>query len=171
MTMNRTVLVAAVALSVVSGANARSHDDDDRALRRNSFSARLSGENETPAVSSTGHGTNLLRLDESTSTITFRLSYADLEGNVTVAHVHFGQKNVAGGVMFFFCGGGGRPACPPSPATITGTVTAADIIGPNGQGIAPGEFAEAVAALREELAYANVHSDKHPAGEIRGQLH
>jgi hypothetical protein len=34
----------------------------------------------------------------------------------------------------------------------------------------PGEFAELVAAIRAGRAYANVHSDKVPAGEIRGQI-
>jgi CHRD domain len=174
MTMKRTVLGAAVVLSLLwsTKAPARGNDDDDHDLRRNVFAARLEGENETPAVSTVGHGSALLRVDEAASTLTFRLSYADLEGTVvTAAHVHLGQRNVAGGVMFFFCGGGGKPACPASPATITGTVTAADIVGPTGQGIAPAEFAEVARALREEIAYANVHTDKQPAGEIRGQLH
>jgi hypothetical protein len=49
-------------------------------------------------------------------------------------------------------------------------VTAADVIGPNGQGIAPGEFAEVLAAMREGVTYANVHSTRNPPGEIRGQI-
>jgi hypothetical protein len=53
---------------------------------------------------------------------------------------------------------------------VTGTITAANIIGPAEQGIAPGEFAEAVAAIRAGVAYVNVHSTKLPNGEIRGQL-
>jgi hypothetical protein len=40
-----------------------------------------------------------------------------------------------------------------------------------GQGIEPGAFAEIAAAIREGVAYANVHSSKWPGGEIRGQLH
>ena len=51
--------------------------------------------------------------------------------------------------MFFLCGGGGQPACPASPATVTGTVTAANVIGPAGQGVAPGEFQEAIDAMRD----------------------
>ena len=51
--------------------------------------------------------------------------------------------------MFFLCGGGGQPACPNAPATVTGTVTAANIIGPAGQGVAPGEFQEAIDAMRD----------------------
>jgi hypothetical protein len=133
--------------------------------------ARLSGDNEVPAVSSTGRGSFEARIDKDTETIEFELSYQDLEGTTIVAaHVHFGQKDVNGGVMFFLCGGGSKPACPPSPATITGTVVAADIVGPAGQGIDAGEFAEAVAAIRDGLAYTTVHTDKHPGGEIRGQL-
>ena len=59
---------------------------------------------------------------------------------------------------------------PPSPATIEGTVVAADVLGPTGQGIAAMEFAEVLEAIRDGLAYSNVHSDKFPAGEVRGQL-
>jgi hypothetical protein len=36
--------------------------------------------------------------------------------------------------------------------------------------IEPGEFAEALQALRSGVAYANVHTNKHPGGEIRGQV-
>ena len=53
---------------------------------------------------------------------------------------------------------------------MTGTIVPADIIGPTGQGIDVGEFEEAVAAIRAGVTYANVHTVKHPGGEIRGQI-
>ena len=105
------------------------------------------------------------------SSMEFELTYEDLEGTVTTqAHVHLGNKSDSGGVSYFLCGGGGRPACTPTSGTFTGTVTAADIIGPTGQGIAPGEFAEVLRATRAGVTYANVHTNKHPGGEIRGQI-
>jgi hypothetical protein len=145
---------------------------DDGPSRRTRFRARLSGLNEVPARSTTGSGLVTLKIDEATETITFELSYADLEGaTVGAAHVHLGQPGVNGGVMFFFCGGGSKPACPPAPAVVTGTVVASDIIGPAAQGIAPGEFDEVVAAIRSKVTYANVHTDLAPGGEIRGRLY
>ncbi|MGH9163598.1 MAG: CHRD domain-containing protein [Vicinamibacteraceae bacterium] len=139
--------------------------------RRRSFSARLHGGNETPAVFSTGRGFAVLRLNDAAETIDFIVSYSNLEGATTdVAHVHFGQTGVAGGIMFFLCGGPTTGACAPTSGTVTGTAGPADIIGPDGQGIASGEFAEALTAIRAGLGYVNVHTDKHPGGEIRGQL-
>jgi CHRD domain len=72
--------------------------------------------------------------------------------------------------MFFLCGGGGKPACPNISGTVTGTVTAADVIGPAGQGVAPGQFEEAITAMRAGSAYANVHTTVYQPGEIRGQV-
>jgi hypothetical protein len=46
----------------------------------------------------------------------------------------------------------------------------ANVIGPTGQGVSPGEFAEFVQALRAEAAYGNVHTTRFPAGEIRAQV-
>jgi hypothetical protein len=88
------------------------------------------------------------------------------------SHVHFGAKGTNGGVSFFFCGGGGKPACPAATSgTITGTVVAADVIGPAAQGIAAGDLADILRAIRHGVAYANMHTATFPAGEIRGQTH
>src|SRR6266850_969355 len=77
---------------------------------------------------------------------------------------------IAGSVAAFLCGGGSKPApCVPGTAN-TGTITPADVIGPTGQGIAPGEWNELVAAIRAGVAYANVHSTTQTGGEIRGQI-
>ena len=65
-------------------------------------------------------------------------------------------------------GGGGKPACPAN-GTVTGTVTAADVIGP-GRGIDPGEFGELIRAMRNGATYANVHSPTYQPGEIRGNI-
>jgi hypothetical protein len=62
-------------------------------------------------------------------------------------------------------------ACPPSPATIEGTIGPDDVTAlAAGQGIDAGEFDELVDAIQAGVTYANVHSTKFPGGEIRAQL-
>jgi hypothetical protein len=135
-----------------------------------SFTANLVGREEVPPVSTTGRGFFFGSLDEGETTLTFLLLYVDLEGTPSAAHIHFGPTGVAGGVVAFLCGGGGKPACPANGTQLTGTVTAADVTGPAGQGIAAGEFAELVRAMRAGDTYVNVHTNQFPSGEIRGQL-
>ncbi len=124
----------------------------------------------TPAgVSSPATGSFEAVIDDDAQTIDYTLSYSGLEAPVLFAHVHFGNRVTSGGVSAFLCGGGSKPACPQS-GSVSGTITAADVIGPTAQGIAAGEFGEFVDAIRAGLTYANVHSSKFPAGEIRGQI-
>ena len=135
----------------------------------NRFRAHLSGYQEVPAISSTGAGT--LTLEIQGDAIAFTLNYSAIEGGAALAsHIHFGQRSVNGGVIAFLCGGGNKPACTTPSGSFTGMITAADVIGPAGQGIEAGSFAEVVRALRAGIVYANVHSTRWPGGEIRGQL-
>jgi CHRD domain len=135
----------------------------------------LTGYEEVPAISTEGNGEFRARIDRRAEVIQYRLSYEDLEGDVLQSHIHLGQRAVNGGISAFLCSNlpsppPGTPACPPSPGTVEGTIEAADVIGPVGQGIEPGAFDELVAAIRAGVTYANVHSTKWPGGEIRAQL-
>ena len=146
-----------------------------------SISESLIGYEEVPSVSTVASGEFRARISDDDTRIDYELSYADLEGAVTQAHIHIGQKGVNGGISVWLCGNpspgpppinppAGTPACLPSPATITGTLTADNVVGPAGQGIAAGEFAELIQAIRAGKTYANVHSTKFPGGEIRSQI-
>jgi CHRD domain len=158
------VLVAALIVTGVIGIPAAG-------LAAQTFKAKLTGPREVPVCSTTGSGTAEVTIADDASQIDFEVTYdLDGDGSVTVAHIHLGKRTEAGGVIAFFCGGGGKLDCPPSPATVTGTIVPADVQGPIPQGIAPGEFDELLRALRSHLTYANVHSDICPGGEVRGQL-
>ncbi len=138
------------------------------------FSAKLVGDNEVPPTASTATGTFHMEIDNSTSntpTITFTMTYAGMSGNPTFSHLHFGQVNVSGGVMIFLCGGGGQPNCPAATSgTFSGTITPANVTGPTVQGINAGDLATALEAVGDGESYANIHSAKFPAGELRGQV-
>jgi CHRD domain len=74
-------------------------------------------------------------------------------------------------VSVFFCGGGGKPDCPATTSgSVSGTITAANVIGPASQGVDPGDLAALETAIRAGVAYANMHTMKFPTGEIRGQI-
>jgi hypothetical protein len=167
------IAAAVVALLAMLGASMPAHArDGHHSKSKRSFKADLQGFEETPAVFSTGSGEFEAQVSKDETSVDYELSWEDLEGaTVLFAHIHLGQTSVAGGVMAFLCGGGGKPACgAPSSGKITGTITAADIVGPSGQGVAPGEYAEFLASIRSGVTYANIHTDKHPGGEIRGQI-
>jgi hypothetical protein len=156
--------LAGASIALASGSN-NGHGKSGKG----SFRASLNGLQETPAVITNGRGK--LEFSMTSSQITFKLDYSGLSGPPLVAHIHVGQRNVAGAVSVFFCGGGGKPACPASTSgTVSGTIVAADVLGPVMQGVAPGDLASLEKAIRLGVAYANVHTTQSPAGEIRGQI-
>ena len=137
----------------------------------------LEGYQETPlTLSTTGEGSFRAKINNDGTSFSWTLSYKDLEGAVTQAHIHFGQRALSGGIAVWLCGTAAAPGptgtkpCPSPGGTVSGTATAAEVVGPLGQGIEPLAFAEVIAAIRAGVAYANVHSTKWPGGEIRGQL-
>ncbi len=171
--------VAIVALAGPVGADGKNH----RLIVR----AWLSGFEEAPSVvSSPGRGFLRAIVDEDAGTIQYWLTFDGIPNvpaappadqaitGVTQSHLHFGAHHTAGGVSVFLCssigtGPAGTQPCPQS-GQIRGTIHSTDVIGPAAQGIAPGEFAELVAAIRHRAVYVNIHSAVYPAGEIRGQL-
>jgi hypothetical protein len=177
--MRRRILAIAFATTTLATA----------AYAQSVFSGKLVGFQETPAVVSAGSGQVKLVISDDQQSISYELTYSGLEGStvaggkVLAAHIHVGQRNVAGGVSVFFCGGGKstvtQAACPAAAVgsdTIKGTWTAADVVGPTAQGIDPSNpnnenaFARLIAAIKAGRTYANVHSTRSPGGEIRGQI-
>jgi len=136
----------------------------------------MNGYEENPDVSSVASGSFSARLSEDGTKLAYELSYSGLEGTVTQGHIHFAKAAVNGGISIWLCETAGTqspvattPTCPQE-GTVTGEVGMADVIGPAGQGIAAGEFAEILAAMRAGHTYANVHSSKFGGGEIRAQI-
>jgi CHRD domain-containing protein len=151
------------------------------AVAGDGLKAKLRGFEEVAAgsgsVSTQASGTFRGEINNHGTEIDFELTYAGLEGTVQQGHIHVARRGVAGGISVWLCQtapsfidpAGLAKTCPPS-GKVEGTITAANVIGPRGQGIDPGEFAELVRAIRAGVTYANVHSTKFPTGEIRGQI-
>jgi CHRD domain len=141
----------------------------------NGFRERLTGYEEIPTLSTPANGEFKLKINRMSNTIDYRLSYEGFETPVLQAHIHLGARAFNGGISLFLCtnlgnGPAGTPECPTPSGEVSGTLDADDVVGPAGQGIAPGEFDEAVAAIRAGATYANVHSQARPGGEIRAQI-
>lgn len=179
--MRKCLLIAGVVTTaLVLGSSAGASDRE----AKNHFKVTLVGFQEVPAVSTTGMGQLDLRISDEPQMIEFTLTYDNLEGAapfvtngvVLASHIHLGARATNGGVSVFFCGGGGKPACPTpagAPVTITGVITPDNIVGPAVQGINAGEptaFEELVRAIRAGFTYANLHTTRWPGGEIRGQI-
>lgn len=171
--------------------------DEDRHLRAKltGFQEVIPPNLGLGAVFSTGSGRIRLKIDEKNREIRYTLTYTfpDADATPTVgtqfvnqAHLHFGQKHTTGGINVWLCQSTGQstdtpappavaavtPICPSPTGTVEGTIRPAQVIALAGQGFPAGEdgFDALLEAIRAGTIYANVHTDKFPSGEIRGQL-
>ena len=174
MTTVQVAVAAAIALAGASTAIADGKTD-------RSFSTKLIGYNETPlTLNSPGSGTFKATLSKDGSSLNYTLTFSGLTSDALQAHVHFGAPAITGQIILFLCtnlgnapaGSAGAQPCPAGGGTVTGTLTAADVIARPTQNIHSGAdgFAEILAAMRVGAAYANVHSVNFPGGEIRGAV-
>jgi len=140
--------------------------------------ALLSGYEESPAVSTTARGEFTATIAPDGEVIEYTETFSGLQGTVTQSHIHVGQLGVNGSVVIFLCQTaanpdptGLAPQCPQA-GTVTGTITAANVIAgaTAPQQLEAGDLAAVLTAIRAGAAYANVHTNVSPGGEIRGQL-
>jgi hypothetical protein len=169
--MNRgrtTVLLLAtiplLAMPLVAERNER-HEGPEREFR-----AELRGRNEVPLTLSAGRGTLALTVNDVDTSVHFVLRYSGLLTTVAASHIHVGQPGANGGVTVFFCGGGGRPACPQE-GTVEGDFTANDVLTLPTQQLELHNLEKLLKAIRAGQTYVNVHTATSPGGEIRGPIH
>lgn len=113
------------------------------------------------ATNSNGSGSVTLDYSPTADDFTYTLSWTNLTGDATMAHIHLGAPGVSGPIIVpFFM----TPM--PGTDTIMGTLTEADVTGMGGIST----IAQVEMAIENGDAYVNVHTAQYPAGEVRGQL-
>ena len=63
---------------------------------------RLTGFQEVPVISTDAEGK--FKAEVRRDRIEYQLRWEDLAGQVTQAHIHFGQRDVNGGISIWLCG-------------------------------------------------------------------
>jgi hypothetical protein len=137
--------------------------------------APLSGANEVPARDTKAVGSAVFRLSADGTQLDYRLIAANID-NVFAAHIHLGPEGTNGPVVAFLYSG--APASGRHNGVLaTGTITAANLIGP----LAGQSLSALVSEIEAGNAYVNVHTNDgvppsnegpgdFPGGEIRAQM-
>jgi hypothetical protein len=144
-----------------------------------SMHAKLSGFKEVPPKLTAGTGT--FQATVTGSTLSYRLTFSGLSSPAWMAHIHFAQPGVNGGIFLWLCQSATKPApapvaaktptCPAGGGTVSRSdVTAADILTVGDQNVVAGDFSGALSIIQSGNAYVNVHTANFVGGEIRGQV-
>lgn len=113
------------------------------------YAATLSGEQEVPPVATAGAGTAEARYDTRTGMLDWTVTHGGLSGPITMGHIH---------------GPAGPGQSAPVLIPFNGNLNAAAISGQ--LRITPEQHTQ----LESGQWYVNLHTARHPQGEVRGQL-
>jgi hypothetical protein len=134
------------------------------AAGKGGFQAKLSGSEETPAVKTKAEGEAVFHLLKDGKELSYRLTVANIE-NVTAAHIHMGKKGVEGPPV------AGLFAGPKKEGSFKGVLAEGTITEKSLMGSLSGKSVhDLVKMIKSGDTYVNVHTDKYPNGEIRGQI-
>ncbi len=116
-----------------------------------SIKVQLTGAQQVPPVQTPATGTADITYDPATRMVTWTITYSGLTGAATMAHFHGPAPEGKNGPVVIWLSKQGSPATSP----ISGQAT---LTPEQAQQFAAGDW------------YVNVHTQAHPAGEIRGQV-
>jgi len=129
-----------------------------------SFKAKLSGSEIVPSVKTMAKGEAVFQLSKDGNELTYKLTVADIE-NVTAAHIHDGKVGKSGPPIVSLYAG------PKKEGKFSGTLSEGTITAKDLMGQLKGKlFSHFIDMIEDGHAYVNVHTDKYPGGEIRGQI-
>jgi hypothetical protein len=132
------------------------------------FQSTLTGKDSVPVVETPAHGEASLQLGEDSKTMTFKLTVTDID-DISKAQIRVGPPGQEGPTVVWL-----YPSQPPAAVKkgnfagllAEGTLTAANLRGP----LKGKTLANLVEQINAGKAYISVYTEKHPSGEIRGQI-
>lgn len=152
-----TVLIAAT-ITMVS---ALTFSNNIVLAQNEKFNAKLSGQEEVPPVQTTTSGMAWFKPMQ--DKVWFKINVTDMQG-VTQAHIHTGKQ-----------GENGPPVVTlyksDTPQPINGKLAYGNITANLLEGPMKGkQISDLTTAMSNGSTYVNVHTEKYPNGEIRGQI-
>ena len=142
----------------ISTMNGKDNNNDSSNVE---YSTVLSGDQEVPPVNTQATAIADFSPSNDVDSIDYTITAADIEG-VTAGHIHFGIEGQNGPVavtLFEF-------DSPQNEVSESGTINANDLSGPL-EGM---QISDLIDTFNDGNAYANIHTDQNPNGEIRGQI-
>ncbi|MDP2036988.1 MAG: CHRD domain-containing protein [Ignavibacteria bacterium] len=118
-----------------------------------SFTAKMDGSQEVPAVTTTATGTGSFVISSNGTKLTYNITVNGLSGAITGSHFHNASAGASGGVVKSISFSGN---------TASGTWTSADANQPLTDLL--------LSELLKGKLYVNVHTSANAGGEIRGQV-
>ena len=146
----RTTFLAAAALAALTLASACKKKTDDNPNPTQQLTGELSAANSVPANPSPGTGTVTGTYDPTTQTLNYTLTFSDLTGPPTIAHFHYGNSKHIGPTFVTF---------KDLPTSNSGTIKGSAML-----------TAAQIDSFRVGRVYANIHTAKYGAGEIRANV-
>ncbi len=152
-----TILIA-VTITMVSAITFSNHIVF---AQKEKFNAKLSGQEEVPPVKTTASGMAWFKPMQ--DKVWFKVNVTDMQG-VTKAHIHTGKVAQNGPVVVTLYKSD-------TPQPINGKLAYGNITANLLEGPMKGkQLSDLATAMSNGSTYVNVHTEKHPNGEIRGQI-
>jgi hypothetical protein len=154
----RITVIIAVTITMISAITFSNHI----VLAQNQkFNAKLTGQQEVPPVQTTASGMAWFKPMQ--DKIWFKLNVTDMQG-VTQAHIHTGKQGENGPILVTLYKSD-------TPQSINGKLAYGNITANLLEGPMKGkQISDLATAMSNGSTYVNVHTEKHPNGEIRGQI-
>ncbi|OHB58888.1 MAG: hypothetical protein A2Y07_08665 [Planctomycetes bacterium GWF2_50_10] len=160
--MSRYILTAicAISISLLQGCKVETALYDTAKI----YSGVMEGEQEVPSITTSAHGRITLDIRTDANKMYYELIAGQIE-NLIDAHLHLGKAGENGPVIVDIYPGFKKPG--QFNGTLSeGTFQADALTGPMKCKTIP----DLVTEIRRGNVYANIQTDAHPAGEIRGQV-
>jgi hypothetical protein len=134
------------------------------AAQQQAFTATMTGNEEVPPKNTKATGTATFVSSTDGSSVAYKIQVANIKG-VTMAHIHSGDIGKNGPIVVTLFKSA-SPTGTMNGLLSQGTITSANLEGP----LKGKTISDLIRLINDGTAYANVHTEQNPKGEIRGQI-
>ena len=159
------IVTAALALAALVSVSSGSLVTLSHAQGEQKFTAKMTGKEEVPPHDTKATGTAEFTLSADGKTMSYKVNVMNID-KVTMAHIHQGKVGENGPPVVWLFNSSSKPTGPMNGMLSQGKIISNDLVGP----LKGKQISDLVKLINDAQAYANVHTQQNPKGEIRGQI-